>query len=151
LLTKLGPKLNGLVDFGFWVPEPSLKFPGIEAFLKKYQAEAEKAGVDPLGYYLPPWAYAMMEVLGQAIESTKSIDQQKVAETLHAREFDTIVGKVKFGADGEWTTSRILLIQFQNIKGTDQNQFTQPGKQVVVYPEALRSGPLIYPYSAAQR
>jgi branched-chain amino acid transport system substrate-binding protein len=151
LLSKLGPKLNGIVDYGFWVPEPTLKFPGIEAFLKKYQVEAVKAGVDPLGYYLPPWAYAMMQVLGQAIESTKSLDQQKVADYIHASEFDTIVGKVKFGADGEWQTSRMLEIQFQNIKGTDVDQFRQPGKQVVVFPEALKSGQLVYPYSAAHK
>src|SRR5215472_6694286 len=79
LLTKLGPKLNGIVDYAFWVPEPTLRSAGIDAFLKKYQAEAEKAGVDPLGFYLPPWAYAMMEVLGQAIEGTKGVDQQKLA------------------------------------------------------------------------
>ncbi len=151
LLSKLGPKLNGIVDYGFWVPEPTIKFPGIDAFLKKYQAEAVKAGVDPLGYYLPPWAYAMMQVLGQAIEATKGLDQQKIADSIHATEFDTIVGKVKFGADGEWQTSRMLEIQFQNIKGNDVDQFRQPGKQVVVFPEALKSGQLIYPYSVAQK
>jgi branched-chain amino acid transport system substrate-binding protein len=151
LLTKLGSKLNGIVDYGFWVPEPTLRFPGIETFLKKYQAEAEKAGVDPLGYYLPPWAYAMMEILGDAIEGTKGLDQQKIADYIHAKEFDTIVGKVKFGPDGEWATPRVFLMQFQNIKGSDVNQFRQPGKQVVIYPENLKSGSLIYPYSAAQK
>lgn len=151
LLTKLGSKLNGIVDYGFWVPEPTLKFPGIEAFLKKYQGEAEKVGVDPLGYYLPPWAYAMAQVLGQAVEATKSLDQQRIAEYIHATEFDTIVGKVKFGADGEWATSRTLLIQFQHIKGSDVDQFRKPGKQVVLAPEEWKSGQLIYPYSAAQK
>jgi branched-chain amino acid transport system substrate-binding protein len=72
--TKLGPKLNGIVNYDFWVPEPTLNFPGINEFLKRYQAQAEKAGVDPLGHYLPPWAHAMMQVLGQAIEVTKSLD-----------------------------------------------------------------------------
>jgi branched-chain amino acid transport system substrate-binding protein len=45
----------------------------------------------------------------------------------------------------------MLLIQFQNIKGSDINQFKQPGKQVVLLPEAWKSGSLIYPYSAAQK
>jgi branched-chain amino acid transport system substrate-binding protein len=61
-----------------------MKYRGIEAFLKKHQPEAVKAGVDPLGYYLPPWAYAMMQVLGQAIEGAKSLDQQKVADYIPA-------------------------------------------------------------------
>jgi branched-chain amino acid transport system substrate-binding protein len=151
LLSKLGPKLNGIVDYGFWVPEPSLKFPGIEAFLQKYQPEAVKAGVDPLGFYLPPWAYAMMQVLGDAVEGTKGLDQQKIAEYIHAHEFDTVVGKVKFGADGEWAKARMITIQFQHITGTDTEQFKQHGKQVVVFPDELKSGQLIYPYAAARK
>src|SRR5215510_11138926 len=38
ILTKIGPKLNGIVNYDFWVPEPTLKFQGIDDFLKKYQA-----------------------------------------------------------------------------------------------------------------
>jgi branched-chain amino acid transport system substrate-binding protein len=151
LLTKLGPKLNGIVDYGFWVPEPSMKFPGIEAFLKKYQPAAVKAGVDPLGFYLPPWAYAMMQVLGAAVEGTKGLDQQKLADYIHASEFDTVVGKVRFGPDGEWKQHRTVMIQFQNIRGGDAEQFRQAGKQVVIWPDEFKSGKLIYPYSAARK
>src|SRR5262245_471428 len=151
LLTKLGSKLNGIVDYGFWVPEPTMKFPGVDGFLTKYQPEAVKAGVDPLGFYLPPWAYAMMQVLGQAVEGTKGLDQDKLAEYIHANEFDTIVGKVKFGADGEWAKARTVTIQFQNIKGTDAEQFKQPGKQAVIYPDQYKSGNIIYPYAAARK
>jgi len=147
--TKLGSKLNGLVNYDFWVPEPTLNFPGINEFLKQYQAQAEKQGVDPLGHYLPPWAYAMMQVLGQAIEGAKSTDQKAVGEYLHAQTFDTIVGKVKFGANGEWEKPRMLLVQYQNIKGTDIGQFAGPGKRVVLQPEAWKSGSLIYPYAEA--
>jgi len=150
-MTKLGPKLNGIVDYGFWVPEPTMKFSGIDAFLAKYQPAAVKAGVDPLGFYLPPWAYAMMQVLGQAVEGTKGLDQQKLADYLHAKEFDTIVGKVKFGADGEWAKDRVIEIQFQGIKGSDTEQFRHPGREVVLYPDTLKSGNLIYPYAAARK
>ena len=149
LMTKLGPRLNGVVNFDTWVPESTLNFPGINDFLKKYQARAEKAGVDPLGHYLPPWAYAMMQVLGQAIEATQSTDQKTVGDYIHANAFDTIVGKVKFGANGEWDKARMLLVQYQNIKGTDLNQFVGPGKRVVLMPAEWKSGTLIYPYTAA--
>src|SRR5881409_4208064 len=37
--TKLGAKLNGIVNYDYWVPEPTLNFPGINEFLKKYQAQ----------------------------------------------------------------------------------------------------------------
>ena len=147
--TKLGPKLNGLVNYDFWVPEPTLNFPGINEFLKKYQAQAEKQGVDPLGHYLPPWAYAMMQVLGQAIEGAKSTEQKAVGEYLRTQAFDTIVGKVKFGPNGEWEKPRMLLVQYQNIKGTDIGQFAGPGKRVVLLPEMWKSGSLVYPYAEA--
>jgi branched-chain amino acid transport system substrate-binding protein len=147
--TKLGPKLNGLVNYDFWVPEPTLNFPGINDFLKKYQAQAEKQGVDPLGHYLPPWAYAMMQVLGQAIEGTRSTDQKAVGEYIRAQAFETIVGKVKFGSNGEWDKPRVLLVQYQNIQGTDLQQFAGPGKRVVLLPAAWKSGSLIYPYADA--
>jgi branched-chain amino acid transport system substrate-binding protein len=149
--TSLGPLLNGVVNYDFWVPEPTLKFPGIDEFLKKYQAQAQKAGVDPLGHYLPPWAYAYMQVLAQAIEGTKSLDQKKVGEYVRTHEFDTVAGKVQFGPNGEWAKSRVLMVQFQNIKGNDLAQFAGPGRRVVLYPEEWKSGNLIYPYSEASK
>ncbi len=150
-LSKLGSMLNGIVNYDFWVPEPTLNFPGIEDFLKKYQARAAEVRVDPLGHYLPPWAYAYLEVLGQAIEGAQSTDQQKVGKYLRSHTFDSIVGKVKFGANGEWATTRTLMIQFQNIEGSSVDQFRKPGKRVVLYPEAWKSGTVQYPYADVAR
>lgn len=151
LQTKLGPKLNGMVNYETWVPEPTLNFPGINDFLRRYQAQAEKLGVDPLGHYLPPFAYAYVQILGLAIEGSQSLDQKRVAEYIRTHEFDTIVGKVKFGANGEWAKTRMLTVQFQNIEGSDLEQFKKPGRRVVLYPEEWKSGTLIYPYAKAKR
>src|SRR4029079_1891161 len=97
VMTSMGPLLNGVVNYDFWAPEQTMMFPGIKEFFKEYQPRAEKASMDPLGYYLPPYTYAAGQVLGQAVESTKSLDQQKIADYIRSHEFDTIVGKVKFG------------------------------------------------------
>ena len=67
-------------------------------FLKEYQAKAGPAGVDLLGYYLPPFAYAYMQVLQQAVEGAKSLDQQKLADYLRSHTFKTVAGDIKFGA-----------------------------------------------------
>ena len=149
LLTKLGPKLNGVVNFDLWVPEPTMNFAGVHEFLKKYQAQAGTAGVDPLGHYLPPFAYAAMQILGTGIQAANSTDQQKVGEYIRSHEFDTIIGKIRFAPNGEWAKSRALQIQFQNIRGTDLKQFEEAGRRVVLYPEEFRSGKLIYPYAEA--
>jgi branched-chain amino acid transport system substrate-binding protein len=150
VMTSMGPMLNGIVNYDFWAPESTMMFPGIKEFLKDYQARAEKAGVDPLGYYLPPYSYAAGQVLGQAIETTKSLDQQKLADYIRATEFNTIVGKVKFGKNGEWAKGRTLMVQYQKVQGTGIEQFRGPGKKVVLYPDELKSGSIIYPYAAAK-
>jgi branched-chain amino acid transport system substrate-binding protein len=150
LMTKLGSKLNGIANYDFWVPEPTMNFAGMDAFLKKYQAQADKSGVDPLGHYLPPLAYAYVQILGLAIEGAKSMNQKKVGDYLRAQEFDTILGKIRFGLNGELAKPRILTVQFQNIESTDLKQFYGPGKRVVLYPEEWKSGTLI-PYAKARK
>ncbi len=70
--------------------------------LKKYQARAGAEGVDPLGYYMAPYGYAYIELLGKAVEGTKSLDQAKIADYIRNNTHKLIVGDVKFGKDGEW-------------------------------------------------
>ena len=152
VMTSMGPMLNGIVNYDYWAPEPKLlAIPGIKEFFKEYQARAEKAGVDVLGYYLPPYAYAMVQVLGQAIEGAKTIDQQKLADYLRSHEFDTIIGKVKFGRNGEWSYNRTFMVQYQKIQGTGIEQFRGPGKKIILFPDEFKTGNIIYPYSAAQK
>jgi branched-chain amino acid transport system substrate-binding protein len=38
---QFGPKLNGVLDYGWWKPASTMQFPGIIEFLKKYQAKAQ--------------------------------------------------------------------------------------------------------------
>jgi len=151
VMTSMGPLLNGIVNYDFWAPEPPfLAMPGIKEFLKEYQTRAEKERVDPLGYYLPPYSYAVGQVLAQAIETTKGLDQQKIADYIRATEFTTVVGKVKFGKNGEWAKGRTLMVQYQKITGNAVDQFRGPGKKVVLYPDELKSGTIVYPYAAAK-
>jgi branched-chain amino acid transport system substrate-binding protein len=148
--TQLGPLLNGFVNYDFWLPVPKMDFPGVADFIKKYQAKAASEGVDPLGYYIGPWAYAQMQVLQQAIESTKSLDDAKLADFIRANAFNTVVGEVKFGSDGEWAQSRVLQVQFHNIKDSSIGQFKDLSAVAVVSPAAYESGKLIYPYEKAK-
>jgi branched-chain amino acid transport system substrate-binding protein len=143
---NLGPLLNGVINYDFWVPEPSLDFPGVKEFLARYQEAAKGKGVDPLGHYLPPFAYAYMQILGSAVESTKSLDQGKIADYFRKNTHETVVGKVKFGKNGEWATSRVLMVQFRDVQTDNLEQFAGPGKRVVLYPKAWKSGDIAFPY-----
>jgi len=147
---QLGPLLNGFVNYDFWLPVPKMQFPGVEDLMKKYQARAAGEGVDPLGYYMAPQGYAQLQVLEQAITATKSLDDQKLADYIRANTFKTVLGDVKFGKGGEWAESRVLQVQFQNVKGNDVAQFKDVKTQVVVSPKDYISGTVIYPYENAK-
>lgn len=91
-----------------------MKFPGIDDFLRKYQERAARAGADALGYFLAPFAYAALQILGAAVIATGSLNQEKLAAYLHEARFSTVVGEVKFGPLGEWEKARILIIRLEN-------------------------------------
>jgi branched-chain amino acid transport system substrate-binding protein len=146
---QLGPLLNGVVINENYVPEKTMNFPGVEDVLKRYQQRAAGAGTDPLGFW-SPFAYAELQILGQAVEAVGGTDQGKLADYLHKTPFRTVIGDVKFGPIGEWERSRILYIQYQNVRGNDLNQFREPGKAVILYPPELKSGDLIYPLAKAR-
>ena len=127
-----------------------MDFPGVADLMKKYQARAGAEGVDPLGYYMAPWAYSQYQVLGQAIEATKSLDDQKLADYIRKTTFKTVVGDVRFGAKGEWAEERTIAVQFQGIKGNTVEDFRDPSKEIVLYPPQFKSGDVIYPYEKAK-
>ena len=147
---QLGAQLNGFVNYDFWLPVPKMNFPGVDAFMKKYQARAAAEGVDPLGYYMAPQAYAQFQVLEQAITATKSLDDGKLADYIRANTFKTVLGDVKFGAKGEWAQPRVLQIKFHGVKGNDVEQFRTMGTQTVLTPAEYNSGSVIYPYEKAK-
>src|SRR5712691_10722795 len=147
LIGQLSEKLNRVVSYHFFVPSPKMNFPGIEEFLKKYQARAKDAGVDPLGFYQPPFAYAAMQVLEQAIKTTGSLNDDKLADYIHAHAFNTIVGEIRFNELGEWANDRLLVLQFQNVQGTGLDQYLTGHKQVIVYPPDYKDGELEAPFA----
>jgi len=144
---QFGPKLNGVLDYDWWIPAPTMQFPGIIEFLKKYQARAPIEGIDPLGWYLPPFAYANLQVLGEAIEGAKSLDQTKLADYIRSHTFNTIVGEIAFGKDGEWAKPRVLEVQFQDIQGTDLEHLKDTRTEAILEPEEFRTGEVVEPYS----
>src|SRR5579871_1190236 len=150
LKAQLGPMLNGFVNYDMWLPVPKMQFEGVGDLIKKYQARAQAEGVDALGYYMAPWAYAQLQVLQQAVEGTKSLDDKKLSEYLHAHTFKTVLGDIKFGKDGEWDRPRMLQVQFHDVKANDIEQFRTMGTQTVVSPAEYKSGDVVYPYEKAK-
>jgi branched-chain amino acid transport system substrate-binding protein len=146
--TTLGPLLNGFVNYEYWAPVPSLMFPGVRDFLTQYQSRAADAGVDLLGHYTAPLAYAQMQVVAQAVEATGSLDDEMLSAYARNGVFDTVMGSVAFGANGEWTEPRVLQVQFDGIADHEVGSFRNGSGQVVVWPPDFASGSLRFPYAA---
>jgi len=85
------------------------------------------------------------------VTKTGGLDQQKLISYIHSNTFQTVVGDITFGPDGEWVEPRMFAVQFRNIKGNDIQQFTQAGKEVIIFPPKYKSGDLIYPFANAQK
>jgi len=146
---KLKSKLNGIVNYETWVPSAKLLAPAAD-FFKKYRDRAKAEGVDPLGYYLGGWGYAYLQVLGDAITGSKSINDDKLADYLRSHEFKTIMADVRFGKNGEWTKSGMLQVQYHDLTdAANLDTWRGMSYQTVLTPASENTGNVIYPYANA--
>ena len=146
---QLGPIMDGLVIMESYVP--SFDFPGAADVLKRYRAAAATEKIDPLGYGYVPFGYAAGQVLAQAVEGTKSLDPDKLGAYMHSHKFETVVGEIEYGADGEWTRGRTVYTQFQHVVPNDFEQFATGNAQPVLWPPQYKTGEMIYPYADARK
>jgi branched-chain amino acid transport system substrate-binding protein len=145
--TQLGPLLNDIVVYDFWLPWAGFATDAGRDFVKKYQTKSAEAGVDLLGYYLPPFGYALMQVVQQAVTAAGTTEDAKLADALRKNTFKTIVGDFKFNSDGEWETAQVMAVQFQGVQGNGVEQFTNPKTEVILWPSQYKTGDIVYPYN----
>jgi branched-chain amino acid transport system substrate-binding protein len=87
-----GPAGEGtLFTFG---PDPRKK-PTARAAVQAFQSR----GIDPEGYTL--YAYAAVQVWAQAVAKAGSIDARRVADTLKAGSWNTVLGRLSFDGKGD--------------------------------------------------
>src|ERR1700710_3030035 len=151
VMENMGSLLNGVVNYNSWLPEKSMYYDGTKEFFDTYAKRAVEAKVDLLGYYLAPFGYASGQLIEQAIKAVGSLDQKAIAKYLHENEIKTIVGPIAFSADGERKETAVLQAQFRGVVDKNIEQFRGQGKQVILYPEKLKSGDLISPFEAARK
>ena len=149
--TQLGPLLNGIVDYDFWLPVGRLRHargPGVpdEIPVPRRRQRRRCARLLPAAVRLCRHAG-----VGTAVEGTNGTDQAKLADYLRTHTFHTIVGDIKFGPNGEWAEPRVLEVQFHGVQGHDIEQFRNLSTQTVLFPPALKTGELHYPYTDARK
>ncbi len=151
VMESMGSLLNGVVNYNSWLPEKSMYFEGTKEFFDKYTKRAVEAKVDPLGYYLAPFGYASGQLIEQAIKAVGSLDQKALAKYLRENTHKTIVGPIAFSPDGERKETAVLQAQFRGVVDKNMEQFRSSGKQVILFPENLKSGELVAPFEAARK
>ena len=87
-----------------------------------------------------PWSYAYLDVLGKAVNAVGKIDHDAIAKYIHKTKFSTVVGPVEFGDNGEWTESRTIVVQYQNIKNNELGQFARSGTRKIMFPSDIMTG-----------
>ena len=147
--TQLGPAINGIVNYEYWLPVPAMNFPGVHDLISEYQQRAKGTAADQLGYYVAPFAYAQVQVLEEAVEVTGGLDDAALARFTRQATFSTVVGDVAFGRLGEWAEPRVLTVQFRSVNSKEISEFAKPEARVVLAPATYASGKLIVPFRAA--
>jgi hypothetical protein len=89
-------------------------------------------------------------VLTEAVAETKSLDHDKLAAYMHKAKFNTVAGNFSFAQDGEWSQTRQVWTQLQNVQPNNLDQFRDGKVQPIVRAPVLcrrapRSGPLTAP------
>jgi branched-chain amino acid transport system substrate-binding protein len=150
LMTALGPALNGVVNFTLFAPEPTLLNPKMTAFLDRYTKVAVEQSLDPLGFYIPPFAYVAGQMIATAVTGAGSLNGAAMAKALRSSGVDTIAGPAHWNEIGDWTERRVLMVQFRDVVGKGSDQFRQAGREIILDPPALKSGTLATPFVKAR-
>ena len=95
---------EGAITFVGW--GAAVDTPGNQAFVENYSA---KFGTEPINYAAR--AYATLHILAAAIANAQSTDTAAIRDALaNIKDFDTILGKFSFNADGDAVYDEKVLI-----------------------------------------
>jgi branched-chain amino acid transport system substrate-binding protein len=129
---EVGNDATGVLFASNWSPE--LKTQGNADFAKAFKAAF---GVE--ADYHAAQNFAALQVLGAAIASTKSLDNEKLRDYMGSHEVETVCGTYRVDSNGMQTGYDSLTDQWQN------------GKQLVVYPAKWAQAKMLNPYQWASR
>ena len=103
-IRSAGAAAEGAITFTDWVSTADT--PGNQAFVQNYTA---RYGMEPSVWAAQP--YAAVYILAEAIKNAQSTDSKAIAAALaDIKDFDTILGKFSFDANGDAIYAPVVLI-----------------------------------------
>jgi branched-chain amino acid transport system substrate-binding protein len=107
----------------------------VKEYIAKYGGTASDVNADVAE------AYAVGQVMAQAVQATHSLDNQKITAYLHSgATLDSVLGPVKFDSLGENTAGKTLTFQWQKDKLVQALPAGAPGVHPPVYPKPAWKG-----------
>lgn len=117
----LGPASEGVYTACWW--NDSVNYPGSKEFVAAYKAEFGNVPT-----FNSANSYSSLQIYEQAIEATKSLDQDVLRDYVSKNTFQTVDGPISFDEKGLPKETRILVIQWQG------------GKPVILSPKEQATG-----------
>ena len=147
---QLGPLLNGWVNYETWVPSDKMMLSATEEFLKKYQARAGAAGVDPLGYYLGTWGYAYIRSMAMRsarprASTTASLPTTSARPPTRPSMATSSSGQGRMG-EARHAAGAVPWHQ----EGAGLDVWRGMSYQTVLTPSEYKTGNVIYPFEKAK-
>ncbi|MEZ5648261.1 MAG: branched-chain amino acid ABC transporter substrate-binding protein [Alphaproteobacteria bacterium] len=93
--------------FFTFAPEPRNK-PQAKAVVDKFKAQ----NYDPEGYTL--YSYAAFQVWAQAVKEAGTFDAAKVAEKIHGKSFDTVIGNLQYDDKGDVANAEYVFYEWKD-------------------------------------
>ena len=109
---------------------PSANFPGSADFVTAYK---EKFGEDPTDDSVV--SYAAAQILQAAVDAVGSLDQDALAEWLHANKVETILGDISWDKAGvpqgglslaQWQDGKLAVVLPKDVADSDEIVFPKP-------------------------
>jgi branched-chain amino acid transport system substrate-binding protein len=122
------PDLVALLRGGGLVPV-TRRYPGVREFVESYRKEFPGADLS----YRAAQGYGGCQILVEAIRRAGSLEGARVREAVLKMELNTVYGAFKVAPDGQQVAHQTLMFQWQD------------GRKVLVWPDALASGPPRFP------
>ena len=144
--TKLGPALNGYMNYDFWLPAKSLMFEGHRSVHEEVSGACGQGRRRSARLLYGAVQLCLSRSPGEGDHRHQDPRRRQARRYLRKTTFKTIVGDVSFGKGGEWAKSRVFQAQFRGIKGNGVDQFKKPDTLAIITPAEYKSGNVIYPY-----
>ena len=152
VMANLGSLLNGVVNYNTWLPEPEHVLRRDQGVLRDLHetgrgSQGRSAGLLSCAVRLRQSANSSSRPSRRRGRSTRR-PSQNICTSTRSRPSSA---RSRFRRTASARKPRRCMAQFRGVVDKNIEQFRSSGKQVILFPEKLKSGDLVSPFEAARK